>query len=389
MSSAAKSLDEVRRSRLNVLAPTRYPWRFNSPRASRHAIVNRNFLPLNYISPKIEGVTAFLPSLGPRFDLIHAFNRIPIGTTPFVIGFESHLPRAFGLEHSVYFRKLTEVLAGPRCRRIVAISKFAENTFLDQHRDSPHLAALRAKLTMHYPTMVMPEVAPLDPPAPGEPLKLLFVGNHFARKGGCVALVAARMARERGLAVEMHVVSRLEVGPSSWVDPTDPAFFEEYRPLLSLPNVVFHGVLPNDKVLELTRAAHFSLLPTFSDTFGYTAIESMAYGTPVIATAQGALREFIETGVNGKSLSIPLTPQGEWLHIKTADRGTPEFLALHRLAVADLADQVIAYLEGVAADPSAYPALRAGARGTAERLFSAETGDRFWDALYDEVVPDA
>src|SRR5258707_358881 len=114
---------------LQILAPTRYPWQFNGPRSSRHSIHNRSFLPLNKISNRIEGLTVFNPFPLKSFDLIHAFNRVPLGTTPFIIGFESHLPRAFGLENTAYYRFMLERLAGKRCARIIAISNFALRVF--------------------------------------------------------------------------------------------------------------------------------------------------------------------------------------------------------------------------------------------------------------------
>src|SRR5690349_13638233 len=105
---------------MQILAPTRYPWRFNGPRASRHVIENRNFVPFNHLSNRLEGVTIFNPLPPQQFHLIHAFNRIPLTTLPFVIGYESHLPRAFGMEKSRYFKLLTRRLASPNCRRVVA-----------------------------------------------------------------------------------------------------------------------------------------------------------------------------------------------------------------------------------------------------------------------------
>ena len=79
---------------LRILAPIRYPWTFNGPRNSEHIIERRSFVPFDWISKKFEAITVFNP-LPPRCsDLVHAFNRIPLGSTPFVKGFESHLPRA-------------------------------------------------------------------------------------------------------------------------------------------------------------------------------------------------------------------------------------------------------------------------------------------------------
>src|SRR5260370_5238390 len=103
------------RDALNILAPTRYPWQFNSPRHSKHIISIRNFLPLNYVHSSIEGVTVFNPFPLCKLDLIHAFNRIPIGVSPFLIGFESALPPAFASEDSPLSALLAPMLASTIC----------------------------------------------------------------------------------------------------------------------------------------------------------------------------------------------------------------------------------------------------------------------------------
>ena len=141
--------------RLRILAPTRYPWRFNGPRRSKHAVSNRSFAPFNYLSPRVEGVTVFNPLPPRRFDLIHAFNRIPIGLTPYLIGFESHLPRAFGLERSLYCRTLIHSLNSDRCRGIFAISEHARNIFRRTVRHLPQFPELESKLFVRYPNFPM------------------------------------------------------------------------------------------------------------------------------------------------------------------------------------------------------------------------------------------
>ena len=47
------------------------------------------------------------------------------------------------------------------------------------------------------------------------------------------------------------------------------------------------------------RDADFLILPTLHDTFGFVAIEALAQGTPVIATATCALPEIIQHDVCG------------------------------------------------------------------------------------------
>jgi len=376
---------------LSILAPTRYQWRFNGPRASRHKIHNRIFLPFDRISGRseVEGFTVINPLPPRKFDLVHAFNRIPLGVTPFVIGFESHLPRAFGHEDSRLFGAMTRMLVSDRCRRIVAISGFARRQFLRQHAGNPALDTLRSKLDVRYPNAPIPPGGDAFPASSGPAIRLLFVGHHFARKGGCTALRIAEIAHRRGLPISLDIVSSLVVGSRSWVDPTNPDFFAPYfRLMQSLPNVRHLGALPNSAILERMTTAHFVLLPTFADTFGFSAIEAMARCTPVVGTDQGALPEFIRDGENGILLPLEQNEAGEWKHSGRSDRAERSYEMLFEAETNRLAKEAIDRITSLAGTPR-YAALRANARATAQALFDAAIASDDWDNLYSRVLEPA
>jgi hypothetical protein len=48
--------------------------------------------------------------------------------------------------------------------------------------------ALASKLTIRYPNMPMPQGPDVFKENEDDPVRLVFVGNHFGRKGGSVAL---------------------------------------------------------------------------------------------------------------------------------------------------------------------------------------------------------
>ena len=198
---------------LSILAPTRYPWRFNGPRASRHRIDNRSFAPFNRINFRIEGITAFAPLPLRRFDLIHAFNRIPIGRTPYLIGFESHLPRAYTMEGTAYFRALQRSLASSRCRGVVAISQHAADLFRATNAGTQVGDACVQKLEIRYPNIALPPAQDEQATTSFDQIRVTFIGSHFARKGGLVAIRLAELAHEAGLPIRMTIVSDLQMGP--------------------------------------------------------------------------------------------------------------------------------------------------------------------------------
>jgi glycosyltransferase involved in cell wall biosynthesis len=375
---------------LRILAPIRYGWTFNGPRHSRHIVERRSFLPLNLISKRIEAVTVMNPLPLRRFDLVHAFNRMPVGTTtPFIIGFESHLPRAYGLERTAYFRHLCRTLADPRCRAIVAISQHARANFLATHEGSGWLEPLLAKLHVRHPNLEISACGDHFVDLTQEPLTLAFVGNHFGRKGGCVAVRLAQLAHAHKLPIRFEIVSSLQVGGAIWTDPASRSFFDRYLALLKLPNVRWHGSLDNRSVNELLRRSHLSLLPTFGDTFGYSAMESMANWTPVIATKQGALPEFISHRQDGILLDLPTSRLGAWVHSSSPHRATKRFETIFADAVEALALQAFEEVKTIAQNPRLLAEMRRSARETAKRLFDSRSASKFWDDLYVQALGSA
>jgi glycosyltransferase involved in cell wall biosynthesis len=65
------------------------------------------------------------------------------------------------------------------------------------------------------------------------------------------------------------------------------------------PRVRFLGPLPRERVLEVLAAADAVLLSSSWENFPHVLVESLAAGTPVIATRVGGVPEIVEDGVNG------------------------------------------------------------------------------------------
>jgi glycosyltransferase involved in cell wall biosynthesis len=363
----------------------RYPTNFVTPRASRHTLLRKRFVPLNFVSTKLEGVTLIEPAMS--VDLVHAFNRIPLNSSKFMISFESHLPRQFALRKDGWFaRYMTSRIASPRCRRIVALSHFAKRCFLAQHAGSPTLNLLSDKLLVRHPNILVPDVGDAMAGDKAEVLTLTFIGAHFGRKGGCVAVKIAEKAREQGLPIRVNIVSKLQVGDSVWTDPSLPGFFDPYIKLLELDNVHFQGALPNSDVRQLLRNSHFSILTTFGDTFGYSAIESMSEHTPVIATKVCALPEFIEDGVNGILLPVQLDEVGDWWNPGYHKRADEAYASYFRDEVERLASLAVERIRGFVNRPDLLAPLRREARRTAEQMFASEPAGDFLDDLYERVA---
>ena len=81
----------------------------------------------------------------------------------------------------------------------------------------------------------------------------------------------------------------------------DPAYRQRLLDLVAANNlnehVVFFGTVPDMAVFY--RACDVVCIPSRSESFGRTAIEAMAVGTPVVATRVGGLGEIINDGETG------------------------------------------------------------------------------------------
>ncbi|RYZ00901.1 MAG: glycosyltransferase family 1 protein [Alphaproteobacteria bacterium] len=356
---------------------------YNSPPFSRHRIDRRRYVPLGRIYKPMDGAKVMTPWPLGGADLVHAWRRIPLGPTPFVVGFDWHLPLTW--EHSTQsFAMLMDALLSPKCRRIVASSQAAASAMLHRHEKHPRHGELQTKTVVRLPGIDIPDTQDwFDPNKKIDELRLVFVGDHFARKGGCVAVKLAEKALAAGVPLHITIVSSQTCGV--WTDPTRPGFFDPYLKLCSLPNVTLIPSLPKAETLDLIGHSHLTLMPSFGDTLEYTVMEGMARHTPAIVTATCSFPEFIDAD-SGVLLPLETTCQGEWKHIGDPGRDKPEFEALFANTVDRLAEQTLAVCADLIANPARLGELRKGARRMAETKLNAKDASRFWDELYVEAL---
>jgi glycosyltransferase involved in cell wall biosynthesis len=116
---------------------------------------------------------------------------------------------------------------------------------------------------------------------PAGPVRLLFVGGDFRRKGGEHLLQAFKAGLSESC--ELDIVTREEV---------DTTGLSGVR--------VHHGLTSNaPQLLALYENADLFVFPTLGDCLPIAVMEAMAAGLPVVATCVGALDEEVEDGRTG------------------------------------------------------------------------------------------
>ncbi len=120
--------------------------------------------------------------------------------------------------------------------------------------------------------------------APKNPLRLLFVGGDFARKGGYTLLEAFLNGLDRDYTLD--IVTK------------DVSLKQK---LTGINNLHLHCDLTanSQRLKQLYAQADIFVFPTEAECFGMVASEAMAAGLPVITTDIGGLSEQVEHGVNG------------------------------------------------------------------------------------------
>lgn len=167
-----------------------------------------------------------------------------------------------------------------RARKLVVWNEWGKRSLVDDYGSAP------GKVSVIPPGIDLtkwnfPRSAPDGP----QPVRLLFVGGDFRRKGGETLLKAFR--RHLAQRCELDIVTRERVD------------------LEGVPNArVHHGLGPNAPELRALYArADVFVFPTLADVLPLAIMEAMASGLPVITTDVGAIVEQIDDGVTG--LLIP------------------------------------------------------------------------------------
>jgi glycosyltransferase involved in cell wall biosynthesis len=165
---------------------------------------------------------------------------------------------------------------------------------------------------------------------------LAFFGRIHPDKGTATAIEVAR-----GAGVPLVIAGIVQ----------DQAYFEEFvEPFIDGQQVRYLGAVgPAERQRVLGDARALLHLIDFDEPFGFSVVEAMACGTPVIANARGSMPELIEDGVNGALVTgrqeaidavgtitgldraaVRASVEGRF----TVDRMVEDYLALYRAILA-------------------------------------------------------
>lgn len=269
-------------------------------------------------------------------DLLHFFNTISFGTTPWITTFETIVPRYHctmachhgrncgyaSLQHEANVLRGLEALAGKSCKTIIALSECNLNMQKDFLSHFPSFRSeIESKLVhLRPPQKVMldsywAKKLPLD-----KQIHFVFVGRAFFRKGGMQILEAFQeLMEKRQYDLRLTIVSSMTLDNYATQETMEDVEKAQHIIRRNSDWILHRRELPNQIVVELMKTAHVGLLPTFADTYGYSVLEFQAAGCPVISTDVRALPEINNEHV-GWIIKVPKNRLGEGLYTTTEDR---------------------------------------------------------------------
>jgi glycosyltransferase involved in cell wall biosynthesis len=270
-----------------------------------------------------------------RVDILHFFNSISYGRTPWITTFETIVPRFkitdrhYGrmpdyspLTHEKQIVDALEVMSSKSCKRLIALSKCNLNMqkeFLSYfHR---YCSDIEPKLTHLYP----PQETYVDSYeskhlALDGPISFVFVGRAFFRKGGMEIIeTLSDLRNSNGYNIKLSIVSSMGIDNYATKENAEDVKIAKEIIDRNRDWIDYYSSLPNKLVIALASKSHVGLLPTYADTFGYSVIEFQACGCPVISTNVRALPEINNNEV-GWLIEIPKNHLGEAIYTTEEDR---------------------------------------------------------------------
>ncbi len=152
-------------------------------------------------------------------------------------------------------KKVKKILLKDNCKKILPWTESVKEEILEIY------PKIKDKIEVLYPAI--PEVKNLKKKK-NKKLRIIFVSRYFDIKGGLLALETLKRLKEK-YNIESIVVSDVP-----------KKIREKY------PNIKIFGLLPKKDLFELMKDSDIFLYPSAMDTFGFSLLEAMSFGLPIV-----------------------------------------------------------------------------------------------------------
>jgi len=270
-----------------------------------------------------------------QVDVIHFSNGISFGKTPWVSCFETILPRLRqlvtrhqgGQARTVQLDSLTkrslEAILNPACLQIIAWSACSANMEVD----------LLSEFSNEYQSGIIKKMSIIHPPQDlliddykekeiktNEPIRFILVGSSFFRKGGKEILLAFEKLKQKfNYPIQLIIISSLQIDNYATQETQEDLAWAKAKILENQDWIIHYPGLSNQEALTQMKSAHVGLLPSYAETYGFSALELQASGCPVITTNIRAFPEINNEQV-GWLIDVPKNNLNEAIYTTIESR---------------------------------------------------------------------
>jgi glycosyltransferase involved in cell wall biosynthesis len=232
---------------------------------------------------KIPNITF---TISQNADLIHCAHCLLLNDLPWVVDVEHYW--TFSASSNISYSKfgkfiIKKILRKNNCKKILPWTNAAGSTIKDALKDRE----INRKIEVVYPAIPVPKLRNIKK---SRKITLLFIGRYFYPKGGLFVLEVFKKLKQK---YDLRCIV---------ISLTIPDYLKErYRNLIEIYNSVSEDVL-FDKIYP---SSDIFVYPGFSDTFGFSLLEAMSFGIPIVTVDAFARKEIVENGRNGFVIERP------------------------------------------------------------------------------------
>ncbi len=173
--------------------------------------------------------------------------------------------------------------------------------------DPSQIEVIPPGVDLHHFYPIPPDEAKEYVGVPLDKRMLLFVGRIEPLKGIKTLLKALAILRQNGQAGEKLCLAVIggDLEEDQTKESQEMKLLRELREEYQLQDMVtFLGKRSQDSLPYYYSAAEMVIMPSHYESFGMVALESMACGTPVIASMVGGLIHLVEDGITGYHVPV-------------------------------------------------------------------------------------
>ncbi|MFN2112037.1 MAG: glycosyltransferase [Anaerolineales bacterium] len=271
----------------------------------------------DYIEDYADQILDFASAKGMQYDLIHSHYwmsglaaeklarnwNVPVVQMFHTLGKLKQLIAQNPEEAEGDYRIQGESRAIEIADRIVASTSTEKQQLEDLYGADPSkIEVIPPGVDLHHFYPIPPEEAKEFVGVPLDKRMLLFVGRIEPLKGIKTLLKSLAILRQNGQAGEKLCLAIIggDLEEDQTQESQEMKLLRELREEYHLEDMVtFLGKRSQDSLPYYYSAAEMVIMPSHYESFGMVALESMACGTPVIASMVGGLIHLVEDGVTG------------------------------------------------------------------------------------------